>query len=152
MASGEARFLVGGTGLRLSYTPVEVITGLRLVERRPLGSNPGQRACGVAAAASLKVCGVALWDIPTARAHIAGPQVGQEHCLAVVSFCVIKIRFATAAAEGDPLMAAANGEVQVPGAPGGTYAAADVTNTRAIVGHAEQAVSAGADGFARITV
>lgn len=137
-----------------SYTAVEAIAiptngaGI-VVEARAPGGNPGQRFAGIAPAASLKVVGVARWDVPATRAAIGGPQVGQEHALQVVSGVIALVTFAAAAVEGDILIAAAGGQVTpIPAVT--TPTAADVTNTRAIIGRAMAAVGAGAAGLAYI--
>lgn len=139
-----------------SYTAVEAIAiptngaGL-LVEARAPGGNPGVRFAGVAAATSLRVVGVARHDVPVARVSVGAPQVGEEHRLTVVSGVIALVTFVAAAAEGDLLIAAAGGQVTpIPAVT--TPTAADVTNTRAIIGRAMAAVGAGAAGLAWIKV
>lgn len=139
------RFGIAGRGFRWSFTPVEPIVGgipAQLVEWRAIGALPGQRACGVAAAGSVLVAGVALWDTPAVRASIQGPQVGDEHALDVASYGVFPVTFAAAATRGLSLVAAANGQV--------TPAAA-TPDARTVIGFcAQDAVSAGAVGLAYI--
>ena len=131
-------------GLRVSFTPVSAVIGGQLVEHRALGANPGKRACGPAAAGSLKVAGVAHWDVPATAATTTGPKVGDEHALTVISNCIIPVTFTLAAAEGDPLII---------GTVAGQVAPAGVTpDARSLIGRAYEAVAAGAVGLARITV
>ena len=138
--------IFGHPGMPISYTAVEAITGGRLVERRA-----GTRLVGMAAAGSLKVAGVAAWDVPVTRATIQGPQVGDGHELKVFTNCVIEVTFVAAAVEGDQLIAAANGQVTPLAAAAGAVAA-DINNARAIVGYAFEAVGAGAQGLMRVRV
>lgn len=137
-----------GTGLTISYTPNSAISGGQLVERLN-----GTRLVQPAGAASLKVCGVARKD---ALATILSPEqvkVGDELSLPVSRFCVIAVTFAAAANPGDKLIAAAAGQVTpLPAVGVADLAAAGVsiTNTRAIIGEAFNAVSLGAVGLAVI--
>lgn len=130
--------------LRVSYTCAAAVTAARLVER-----VAGARLVQHAAAGSLKVVGVAVHDVPAARATIQGPQVGDGHELTVISGVVIPVDFAAAAAEGDDLIAAANGQVTPLAAAGGATAA-DINNARAIVGYAFEAVAGAGRGLAFI--
>jgi hypothetical protein len=65
-----------------------------------------------------------------------------------------RVTYAAAAAAGDLLVAAADGKVTPIAAPGGTYAAADITNTRAVVGRCTEpaGVAAGAVGRCRLYI
>ncbi len=139
------RFSTGETGLRYSFTAVEQIIGgspAQLVEYRPLGSNPGQRACGVAGALSVVVAGVAGWDILATPLTIQSPLVGAEHALEVASYVFAPVTFAAAGTPGGPLVAAALGQV----APAGAN-----PDARTLVGFCGgQPVAAGATGFAYI--
>jgi hypothetical protein len=138
----------GYPGLRISYTCAEAVLAGQLVERRT-----GTRLVGVAGAGSLKVCGVAQWDVPASRASIQGPQVADGFELTVLRACVVKVTFTDAAAVGDRLVAAAAGQVTpVPAADATSLAtvAAGITATRGIVGEAFEAVSAGAVGLALV--
>lgn len=142
MATIALRTGVGGTGYRTSYTAVEALVGGQLVEARAIGANPGQRACGVAAAGSLLVAGVAQDDIPAARTTIQGPQVGMEHASTVLAYGEVPVIFAAAATRGQALVAAANGQVTPAGA---------APDARAVVGFCRaDAVAAGAVGMAFI--
>jgi hypothetical protein len=134
MASVQPRF--GGPGFRVSYTPNAVITGGQLVER-----VAGTRLVQPAGAGSLIACGVALWDVPAARASIQGPQVGDVNGLAVVRRVVILVTYAAAATEGQKLVAAANGQVTPAGA---------APDARTVVGECFDATGLGATGLALI--
>lgn len=105
------RFSVGETGSRRSFTAVEPILAGQLVEWRAIAGLPGTRACGVAAAGSAVVCGVAEYDIPAVAATIQGPAVGIEHALTVLDFGQMPVTYAAAATRGQPLIAAAAGQV-----------------------------------------
>lgn len=142
MPEVQPRF--GWPGLQLSYNVAEAITGGQLVERRT-----GNRLVGVAAAGSLRVCGVARWDVPATRASIQGPQVSDEFPLTVARRCVVAVTFTGAAVAGDRLIAGAAGAVTVIPAVT-TPTAADVTNTRGIVGEAFEDVAGAGVGLAFI--
>jgi hypothetical protein len=137
-----------GAALTISYTPNAAITGGQLVER-----INGTRLVQPAGAASLKVCGVARKD---ALATILSPEqvkVGDALGLPVSRFCVIAVTFAAAANPGDKLIAAASGQVTpLPAVDISdlAHAGTSITNTRAIIGEALNAVSLGAVGLAVI--
>lgn len=136
------RTSVGGIGYRTSYTPVEPLVGGQLVEARPLGALPGKRACGVAAAGSLLVAGVAQDDISATAGSIQGPKVGDEHAETVLAYGEVPVTFAAAAAAGQALIAAANGQVTPAGA---------TPDARTVIGFCRSnAVAAGAVGLAFI--
>jgi len=151
MSTGAMKFSVGSTGLRWSFTPVEAILGGQLVEWRAIGSLPGVRACGVAAADSALVAGIALHDIRATAASVQDRQVvGMEHALNVVSFVVEAVTFSAAATRGQALVPTALGKV-APVAAVTTPTAGDVTSTRLICGFcAQDSVSSGAVGLAFI--
>jgi hypothetical protein len=138
----------GYPGLRISYTCAEAVLAGQVVERRT-----GTRLVGVAAAGSVKTCGVALWDVPAARATIQGPQVGDGFELTVVRGCVIAVTFDDAAAVGDRLMISTLGKVTPIPATDATSAAtvaASLDQQKAVVGEAFEAVAADAVGLAVI--
>lgn len=144
MATIPIKFGVGSTGLRVSYTPVEAITGGQLVEARAVSSNPGQRACGVAASGSLLVVGVAVHDIRAAAAYTGDRAVvGKEHALTVVNFAIVPVTFQGTATRGVALIA---------GSVAGTVAAAGATpDARTVVGTCvSDSVADGAVGLALI--
>lgn len=134
MAEVQAHF--GWPGNQLSFNVAEAIVGGQLVERRA-----GTRLVGVAAAGSVKVAGVARWDVPASRATIQGPQVSDEFPLTVARGVVIPVTYAAAANEGDKLIAAANGQVTPAGAN---------PDSRTVIGEAFEAVALGAVGDAYI--
>lgn len=137
-----------GAALTISYTPNVAITGGQLVER-----VNGTRLVQVAGAASLKVAGVARKDALTTILSPEQVKVGDELALPVSRFCVIAVTFAAAANPGDKLIAAASGQVTPLPAVDVTSLAtvgAGITNTRAIIGEAFNAVSLGAVGLAVI--
>lgn len=152
MATIPLRFSVGSTGLRYSFTPVEAITGGQLVEWRALSSNPGVRACGVAAADSLLVAGVALHDIrATASSAQDRAVVGIEHALTVVAFGIVPVTFTASATRGQSLIPTAAGQVTPVAAAGATYAQDEAVDSREIIGFcAQDSVSTGAVGLAFI--
>jgi hypothetical protein len=138
------RFGVGSTGLRYSFTPVEAIVGGQVVEWRAIGANPGQRACGVAASASVLVAGVAAFDIRALAASIQDPAiVNAEHQLTVVAFGIVPVTFTLAATRGQSLIV---------GTVAGTVSPAGATpDARQVIGFcAQDAVSAGTVGLAFI--
>lgn len=137
-----------GSALTISYTPNVAITGGQLVER-----INGTRLVQPAGAASLKVCGVARKDALVTLLSPEQVKVGDELALPVSRFCVIPVTFAAAANPGDKLIAAANGQVTPVAAVDNTSAATvatGVTNTRAIIGEAFNAVALGAVGLALV--
>lgn len=101
----------GFTGLRISYTCNSAITAGQVVER-----ITGNRLVQPAGAASVRVAGVAQFDVPATRAFEGGPQVGDGNELVVLRFCVVKVQASGAVVAGDPLIAAASGQVSVAGA------------------------------------
>ncbi len=131
--------------LRLSKTCASAVTAGRLVQLAT-GTDTVEHA----GANSLKVVGVAMHDVPAARATIQGPQVGDGHELTVISGVVIPVSFVGASAVGDRLVAAANGEVAVVTATSATYVQAEAIQTRAIVGYTFQAVAGAGVGLAFI--
>ena len=144
MATVPLRFAVAGICLRLSYTPVEALVGGQIVEARPLGANPGQRAAGIAAAGSIRVQGVALHDIRATRASIQdSATVGVEHALAVAAYGIVPVTFTLAAVRGDALIV---------GTVAGQVAPAGATpDARTLIGFcAQDSVGAGAVGLAFI--
>lgn len=151
MASIPLKFAVGSTGFRTSFTPLEACLGGQLVEWRTLGSKLGVRACGVAAANSALVAGVAGFDIRATAASIGDRQIiDAEHALEVVSFGVVPVTFSAAATRGQSLVPTALGQV-APIAAVTTPTAADVTSTRLICGFCWQdTVAEGAVGLAFI--
>lgn len=137
------RFAVGGIGLRLSYTPVEPIIAGQLVEARVLGTMSGQRACGVAAALSVTVAGVAEYDVvaSTPGVSVQAPVVGAENGLTVLSYGIMQVTFNAAGTPGGPLVLAAGGQVTPAGA---------APDARTVVGYSLAATAAGAVGPAFI--
>lgn len=134
---------------------VEPVLGGQLVEHRAPAAGATQRPVGVAAAGSLVYAGVALIDATPPVAQ-TGPnlnlvQISTPSATTVAVEGVVPVVYAVAAAKGDLLLAAAGGQV-TPVPPVTTPTAADVTNTRAIVGRCMQdgGVAAGAVGFMRI--
>lgn len=135
------------TGPR-TYDPVELILGGQVVEARAAGR------VGVAGAGSTKVLGVAVTDatsrdlVSTEPATVAGRPVLTAAILPVVvpvAFAgdvVEGVTYAAAAAFGDKLIAAANGQVTPAGA---------TPDARTIVGicDAPNGVGAGARGPVR---
>ncbi len=151
MATIPLKFSVGSTGLRWSFTPLEAITGGQLVEWRTLGVKKGVRACGVAAADSTLVAGVALYDIRATQATVQdGHVVDYEHALDVVSFGIVPVTFSAAATRGQLLVPTALGKVApVPAVT--TPTPADVTQSRLVIGFcAQDSVAEGAVGLAFI--
>lgn len=126
MAGVQPKF--GFPGLKISHDVAAAITGGRVVE------FAADREVQHAAAGSLKVAGVAMWDVPVARASIQGPQVSDEKPLVVARACVIKVTASGAVTAGDHLVAAANGLVAAAGA---------TPDARTVIG---QALEAAADG------
>jgi len=132
-----------------TYEAVEALTGGVLVEARAGGvDNAG---CGIAAAGSLKVLGVAQKDAsPTGgapRAPVAGvlDTTMAPAEVAVINDGFVPVKYAAAAAYGDRLVAAANGTVTPAGA---------APDARTIVGWcAEKAgVALGGTGLTRINL
>lgn len=136
MAS-EIEIQFGYPGLRISYTASAAVTAGQLVE------TTGDRTVGPAGAASTKVVGVALWDVPAARVSIQGPQVGDVNRLTVVTMCAVKLTASGAIAAGDTLIAAAAGAVSAAGA---------TPDARTVVGRALQAISNGNTGLCLLGV
>lgn len=151
MASIPLKFSVGSTGLRWSFTPLEACVGGQLVEWRTLGSKLGVRACGVAAADSALVAGVAGYDIRATAATVGDRFiVDAEHALEVMSYGIVPVTFSAAATRGQQLVPTALGKV-APIAAVTTPTAGDVTQTRLICGFcAQDSVASGAVGLAFI--
>lgn len=112
MASIQPRFTSGPR----TYEAVEVFAGGTLLEARAGGvDNPG---CGAAADASSKVIGVAQKDANpaggTPRAPVAGvlDQTLSPKEVAVISDGFVPVKYSTAAAYGDRLVAGAEGTVK----------------------------------------
>lgn len=135
-----------------TYTPVELITGGQLVEARAAVNGIGR--IGVAAAGSTKVLGVALTDATspelttTTPTTVAGRPVLNTALLptnVAVAYSgeETPVVYAAAAAFGDALIAAANGQVTPAGA---------APDARTIVGKctAPLGVAAGGTGLMRI--
>lgn len=100
------------TGLRISYTCNSAVTAGQVVER-----ITGTRLVQPAGAASVRVAGVAQWDVPASRAFEGGPQVGDGNELVVIRLAVVnRVQASGAIVAGDPLIAAASGQVSVAGA------------------------------------
>lgn len=134
MPGVQLRF--GYPGLKIGYTAASAIVGGQVVER-----VAGARLVQPAGAGSLIVAGVAMFDIPTSRSVIGGPQVGDVNALTVIRRVVIPVTFNAAATEGQKLICAAAGQVTPAGA------APDV---RTVIGEAFEAVAGGATGLAYI--
>lgn len=142
MAGVIPRFTTGP----VTYTVVEAVKGGQLVEGRA-GSK-----IGVAGAGSTKVLGVATRDavptVNTAGTDQFGNQVliveaNVSQFVAVGHAAEYPVTYAAAAAFGDPLIAAANGQVTPAGA---------TPDARTIVGRCTEpaGVASGATGLARI--
>lgn len=129
----------GERNLEISYSASAAIVGGQVVER-----TTGSRKVGPAGAASAVACGVACNDVPTTRSHIGGPQVSDgDNNVTVARQCVIPVTYAAAAAVGEKLVCAANGQVTPVGA-------AAATDARQIIGECFDATGAGAVGRALI--
>ena len=116
---------------RRTMTASAAVTAGRLVE------ISGNRTVAHAAAASIKVYGVALQDydgVPATGAKIAVARDGVWYLTAT-----------GAIAAGDQVIAAANGTVSSLAAAAGAVAA-DINNARAIVGIALEAIAGGQQG------
>jgi hypothetical protein len=127
----------GWPGIRKSYTCAEAIVSAQagagvVVERRA-----GTDLVGIAAAGSLVVCGVAIDDVPAARAAVGGPQVGDGHEMTVFSGGFVNVIASAAVSEGQRVVATAGGQVGPAGA---------APDARTVIGHADQAIAAGAVG------
>lgn len=134
MASVQPKF--GFPAQKVTYNCAEAIVGGQLVEHRA-----GSRQIGVAGAASTKVAGVALHDVPAARTSIQGLQVGDGMEEVVASACFIKVTASGAVAVGDTLVAAAAGRASAAGA---------APDARTVIGRAVEAAADGATFLARI--
>lgn len=133
--AAEIEVKFGYPGIRITYTCSAAVTAGQLVELT------GDRTVGPAGAGSLKVVGVALWDVPAARASIQGPQVGDGSELTAVTLAVLPVTASGAVAAGDALIAAAAGAVAAAGA---------APDARTVVGRSLQAIANGATGYALI--
>lgn len=145
MASILPRFTDGPR----TYEAVEALAGGVLVEARAGGvDNPG---CGIAAAGSLKVLGVAQKDAnplggqPVAMAAGVLDVTTAPREVAVISDGFVPVKYAAAAAYGDRLIAAANGSVTPAGA---------TPDARTIVGWCAEkgGVALGGVGLTRINL
>lgn len=121
---------------KVTMTASAAITAGRLVE------VTGNRTVGMAGANSLKVIGVALEGTDF---------VGTPDKIAVASGGVFLLTASGAISAGDILVAAANGQVSTLAAVT-TPTPADVTNTRAIIGKALEAISNGLTGRVLLNV
>lgn len=101
----------GYPGLRISYTCNAAVTAGQLLER-----VTGNRLVQPAGVGSVRVAGVAQFDVPATRAFEGGPQVGDGNELTVLRLCVVKVQASGAVVAGDPLIPAATGQVSVAGA------------------------------------
>jgi hypothetical protein len=138
------RVSVGSTGFRWSFTPVEAIAIYQIAEWRAIGSNPGQRACGVAASGSVIVAGVNMYAIRATRSSIQDNYiVGVEHAADIGSYGVWPVTYTLAATRGQALIV---------GTVAGTVSPAGATpDARTVIGYcAQDSVSAGAVGMAFI--
>lgn len=135
------------TGPR-TYPAVEAIVGGQLCEARATSGG----GAGVAAAGSVKVLGVALDDANPTGTPSAPTIVGGRPSLSAVVVPtdvavayneIVPVTYAANAAFGDPLVAAANGQVTPAGA---------TPDARTIVGRCEErgGVTAGNVGLAYI--
>lgn len=134
MADVQTKF--GFPGLRVTYNAAEALVGGQIAEHRA-----GTRIVGVAGAASNKVAGVVLNDVPVARKSVSGLQVGDGMEAVVVTDCVISVVASGAVNEGDRLITAAAGKAAAAGA---------TPDARQVIGHALQAAADGATFLARI--
>lgn len=135
MPSVQPRF--GYPGSRVSFTCSAVVTGGRLVELT------GNRTVGPAGAGSVKVIGVAQFDVPAARATVSGVQVGDGNELVVLNNCYVILVASGAIAAGDKLIAAAAGQAS---------AAAATPDARTVIGIALEAATNGNTFLARVNV
>jgi hypothetical protein len=123
---------------------VDAQIGGQILEWRAIASNPGVRACGVAASGSVLVCGAAHYDIRATQATIQDHQfVGQEHAQDVVAYTEVPVTYTLAATRGQALIV---------GTVAGTVSPAGATpDARTVIGYcAQDSVSAGAVGMAFI--
>jgi len=122
----------GSGAPRITMTAGTAIVAGRLVE------FTGDRTVGAAGATSIKVVGVATSDCDAVAA--TGNKV------AIATGGVWNCRASGAIAAGDLLVAGAAGVVVTLPVVAGAWAAADLTNTRAVIGVALQAIANGQDG------
>lgn len=147
MSAVPMKFKTGPT----SYTPAELILGGQVVEARAASR------VGVAAAGSLKALGVAVVDSINPEAVVTDSVVVNGRptlnaailptvCPVAHSGIDVPVTYAAAAAFGDKLICAANGQVAPP-----VLAAGATPDARAIVGtcSAPAGVAAGAVGLVR---
>lgn len=135
MATVQAKF--GFPGIKLSGTPTDVQAGGQLL----VFTTGGRRRYAVAGAGATRIAGVAMYDIPTTAAYQGGPTVGLENAQVAMVAVVTTVTASGAIAEGDKLIAAANGRVSAAGA---------TPDARTIVGVAHEAAADGATFEARI--
>lgn len=121
---------------KVTMTASAAITAGRLVE------VTGNRTVGMAGANSVKVMGVALEGTDF---------VGTADKIAIATGGVFLLTASGAVSAGDLLVAAANGQVSTL-AVVTTPTPADVTNTRAIIGRALEAISNGQTGRVLLNV
>jgi hypothetical protein len=82
--------------------------------------------------ADSQACGVARWDVPTTRATVQGPAVGDGNELVVARNCVIPVVASGAVTVGAKLVCAANGAVSAAGA---------TPDARTVIGEAFEAAA-----------
>lgn len=116
------------------YTASATVTGGQLVE------FTGDKAVGPAGANSVLVAGWVPYD------GVSGDS------LPVHQSGVVPCQASGSIAAGQRVVAAAGGQVAGIAAPAGTYAAADTTASRAIVGYAEAAITNGSFGPIRLAL
>lgn len=130
-----------GAGLQITRTAVEAVTGGQLVEARTAGGG----TVGVAAAGSLVVQGVALFDANPSPTTPAGSIVVNPvpKTVTVARNVVIAVTYSASATFGQKLVATANGQVGPAGA---------TPDARTVVGRCEEpgGVGNGAVGLAYI--
>lgn len=147
MAGGHRSFVLGP----ITYEVSAATLGGQVMEVDPALNGKIRPA----AAGSLKVVGVALADAqPAGSAPTTVPNASWNQPEVAVAFapCDIDVTYTLAANFGDNLITAAAGQV-TPLAAVTTPTAADVTNTRAIIGYCSEpgGVLAGAVGRMRFT-
>lgn len=141
----------------VTYEVVEQVLGGQLVEARAAGK------IGVAGAASLKVLGVATTDATNVAAGgsttdaFGNPVISMvpidQYCAVGGNGAIYPVTYTANASFGDRLIAGANGAVTpIPAVT--TPTAADVVNTRAIIGECREpngvVIATNAKGLAKI--
>ena len=129
--SVRPKFGLPGGASGLSYTAAEALTAGQLVEART-----GTRLVGIAASGSQKVKGVVQDDIPTSRAYIGGPQVGDGNEAVVWRRCRIQVTADGAITAGAKLKVGASGKAKA--------WVSGTDDASLIVGEAAEAASDGA--------